>query len=82
MSTHYLHVRPYGDGWDVIHDGARYANSHHDTQEAAIRAGTRDARREHVELLIHEMDGRICDQCLLYQDYQDYQDYQEAFAPA
>ncbi|WP_020423779.1 MULTISPECIES: DUF2188 domain-containing protein [Cupriavidus] len=68
MPAQYLHVRPYGDGWDVIQDGARYANSHHATQAAAIRAGTRDARRDGVALLIHEADGRICNQCAFEQD--------------
>ncbi|WP_454724879.1 MULTISPECIES: DUF2188 domain-containing protein [Cupriavidus] len=78
MPAQYLRVRPYGDGWDVIHDGARYANSHHATQEAAIRAATRDARREGAKLLIHEADGRICNQCRLERDRLE----QDTFAPA
>lgn len=54
-----LHVVPHGGGWDVIHEGARYAESHHATQDEAIEAGTSVARREKVELLIHGRDGRI-----------------------
>ena len=54
-----LHVVPHGTGWDVIHEGSRYAESHHETQDEAIAAGTERARREHVELLIHGRDGQI-----------------------
>ncbi|MFS8978472.1 DUF2188 domain-containing protein [Cupriavidus necator] len=54
-----LHVVPHLDGWDVIYEGARYAESHHATQEEAIAAGTTAARRKHVELLIHGRDGQI-----------------------
>lgn len=54
-----LHVMPHGEGWDVIHEGSRYAESHHTTQDEAIAAGTERARREKVELLIHGRDGQI-----------------------
>jgi hypothetical protein len=54
-----LHVVPYGNGWDVIHEGARYAESHHATQEAAIRAATALARRKKVDLLVHAPDGSV-----------------------
>ncbi|CAG2140911.1 hypothetical protein D3C81_1262060 [compost metagenome] len=54
-----LHVVPHGSGWDVIHEGARYAESHHATQDEAIQAGTGLARRQKVELLIHGVDGKI-----------------------
>ncbi|MGO4307184.1 DUF2188 domain-containing protein [Cupriavidus sp. RAF12] len=54
-----LHVVPHADGWDVIHEGARYAESHHATQDEAIEAGTGLAQREKVELLIHGLDGQI-----------------------
>ncbi|WP_420992021.1 DUF2188 domain-containing protein [Cupriavidus sp. 30B13] len=59
MTAHNIHVVPHGTGWDVIQEGARNANSHHDTQDAAIAAGTLDAQREQVELLIHGRDGQI-----------------------
>ena len=54
-----LHVVPYENGWDVIHEGARYAESHHATQEAAIHAATALARRKKTELLIHAKDGSV-----------------------
>ncbi|WP_454766996.1 DUF2188 domain-containing protein [Cupriavidus campinensis] len=54
-----LHVVPHGDGWDVIHEGARYAESHHTTQDEAIDAATALAQREKVALLIHGRDGQI-----------------------
>ncbi|MGO4329573.1 DUF2188 domain-containing protein [Cupriavidus sp. 2TAF22] len=59
MTVRNIHVVPHGNGWDVIHEGARYADSHHDSQEDAIEAGTRDAQRERVELLIHGQDGQV-----------------------
>lgn len=54
-----IHVVPYDGGWDVIHEGARYAESHHATQEEAVAAGATKAQREHVELLIHGRDGQV-----------------------
>jgi hypothetical protein len=54
-----IHVVPHGDGWDVTREGARYAESHHETQEEAIAAGTAQAQREKVDLLIHGRDGQI-----------------------
>lgn len=59
MTAHNIHVLPHGSGWDVIQEGSRYANSHHASQEDAVEAGTRDAQREQVELLIHGLDGQI-----------------------
>ncbi|GAB7542389.1 DUF2188 domain-containing protein [Cupriavidus sp. 8B] len=59
MTAHNIHVLPHGTGWDVIQEGARYANSHHASQEEAVEAGIRDAQREQVELLIHGLDGQI-----------------------
>jgi hypothetical protein len=54
-----VHVTPYREGWDVIHEGARYADSHHATEAEAVAAAAALARREHVELLIHGRDGQI-----------------------
>jgi hypothetical protein len=54
-----LHVVPYGNGWDVIHEDARYAESHHAKLEEAINAATGLARRKKVELVIHARDGSI-----------------------
>ncbi len=54
-----LHVVPYDHGWDVIYEGARYAESHHATQAAAILAATGLARRQKAELVVHARDGSI-----------------------
>lgn len=54
-----IHVLPHANGWDVICEGSRYAESHHDTQEDAIEAGSALAYRRKVELLVHGRDGQI-----------------------
>ncbi|MGN5476095.1 DUF2188 domain-containing protein [Cupriavidus basilensis] len=54
-----LHVVPYESGWDVIHEGARYAESHHVTQEDAIVAATALARRKKVMVLVPARDGSV-----------------------
>lgn len=41
-----LQVVPYGNGWDVIYERARNAESHHPTREAAVVAATVQARRD------------------------------------
>jgi hypothetical protein len=55
-----LCIVPYRDGWDVIYEGARYAESHHSTQEEAIAAGTIRARRDNVDMLVFDSEGRVC----------------------
>ncbi len=54
-----IHVVPHKDGWDVTEENARYAESHHATQEEAIAAATARAKRDRVELLVHGADGQI-----------------------
>ncbi|CAG9182735.1 hypothetical protein LMG23992_04813 [Cupriavidus laharis] len=54
-----LHVVPYENGWDVIYEDARYAESHHATQAEAIQAATGMARRKKVELVVHARDGSV-----------------------
>lgn len=51
-----IHVMPYRGGWDVTHEGARYAESHHATREEAIAVATALARREKVEVVVHACD--------------------------
>ncbi|MCY0853930.1 DUF2188 domain-containing protein [Cupriavidus sp. D39] len=48
-----IHVVPHKDGWDVTEENARYAESHHATQEEAIAAATARAKRDRVELQVH-----------------------------
>lgn len=57
-----LHVtkRPSGD-WQVKREGAERASSTHRTQAEAAEQARDQARREHVEVVIHRPDGRIRD---------------------
>jgi len=59
MSTQ-LEVVAYQEGWDVIYEGARYAESHHATRMDAIAAGIEQACHDGVTLVIFDMTGREC----------------------
>lgn len=59
MSKHGQHVVPSSEGWSVRRTGASRASSVHGTQQEAIDAATRLARRQMTELYIHGRDGRI-----------------------
>ncbi|QUN31650.1 DUF2188 domain-containing protein (plasmid) [Cupriavidus sp. KK10] len=52
-----LQVVPYGNGWDVIYERARNAESHHPTREAAVVAATVQARRDGAILVTFDRDG-------------------------
>lgn len=54
-----VHVIPHGDGWDVVHEGAKGERVHFLTEEEAVDAATVLARRAKVELLVHRQDGQI-----------------------
>jgi len=56
-----VHVVPHSDGWATRREGAGRAGSVHDTQREAIDRARDQARREHVEVVIHRPDGRIRD---------------------
>jgi hypothetical protein len=56
-----LNVVAYREGWDVIYEGARYAESHHPTREDAVMAGNAQARRDGVTCVTFDRDGRECD---------------------
>jgi len=53
-----IHVVPSDEGWAVEHAGGGNRKTF-SSQEEAIRAGTEQAKREKVELLIHGRDGQI-----------------------
>lgn len=59
MTTPIL-VAPYRGGWDVIHEGARYADSHHADRDAAVVAGTALARSERATLVTLDLAGCEC----------------------
>lgn len=57
-----IHVTPHQDGgWQTKKEGASRAGSRHSTQGSAIERGREQARRDHVELVIHRQDGTIRD---------------------
>lgn len=56
-----IHVVPHADGWATKREGAGRAGGVYDTKDEALRHGRDQARREHVELVIHGRKGRIQD---------------------
>lgn len=48
---------PYRDGWDVICESARNAESHHPTREAAVVAAIAQARRDGATLVTFDRHG-------------------------
>lgn len=61
MTKKDVHVVPHKDGWATRTEGASRAGRVLPTQEKAIDQGREQARREHVELVIHRRDGTIRD---------------------
>lgn len=60
MTKHHdVHVvaEPDSTGWKVRQ--GRRTLSHHHTQTGAVKAATREARRDRVELVTHGRNGRI-----------------------
>lgn len=55
-----VHVVPTErNGWAVEVEGTDGATSHYPCQEEAIAAGTEKAKRDKVELFIHDRHGKI-----------------------
>ena len=54
-----LQVIAYRDGWDVIYEGARYAESHHATREAAVAAGIAQACCDGATLVTFDNVGHV-----------------------
>ena len=52
-----LQVLPYRDGWDVIYESARNAESHHATRDTAVVAACAQARRDGAVLVTFDRDG-------------------------
>ena len=55
------HVVPHEDRWAVRGAGNSRVSSVHRTQETAINAARRTARREETEVVIHGTNGKIRD---------------------
>lgn len=58
--TMQIQVVAYREGWDVIYEGARYAESHHATRDEAVAAGIEEARRDGATLVTFDREGREC----------------------
>lgn len=56
-----IHVVPHGDGWATRKENASRVGVKTDTQGEAIERAREQARREHVEVVIHRPDGKIRD---------------------
>lgn len=61
MTKKDIHVVPHKDGWATKTEGATRAGAVVDTQRAAIDRAREQAKREHVEVVIHRKDGTIRD---------------------
>jgi len=56
-----IHVVPHNDGWATRKEGADRVGRTTDTQQQAIEKARDQAKREHVEVVIHRKDGTIRD---------------------
>ncbi|MDF3835798.1 DUF2188 domain-containing protein [Cupriavidus basilensis] len=72
MPQRNVHVIPHGDGWDVVHEGAKGERAHFPTQEEAVDAATVIAQRDKVELLVHGQDGQIRTRSSYGQDLRNH----------
>lgn len=61
MTKRDVHVVPHADGWATRKEGSERAGGVYDTQREAIDRARDQARREHVEVVIHRPNGRIRD---------------------
>jgi len=56
-----IHVVPHQDGWATKKEDAQRAGGVYDTKTEALKAGRDQAKRENVELVIHDKHGKIQD---------------------
>lgn len=61
MTKKDIHVVPHQDGWATKKEGAERAGGVYRTKAEALDQGRDQAKREHVELVIHGKDGKIQD---------------------
>lgn len=61
MAKRDIHVVKHGKGWATKKEGSKRAGSVSPTQHEAIEKAKGQAKREHVEVVIHRRDGRIRD---------------------
>lgn len=56
-----IHVVHRDDHWAVVREGQQRAISRHETKVDATQSGREVARKDKVELTIHNKDSRISD---------------------
>ena len=61
MTKKDIHVVPHNGGWATRTEGASRVGRTADTQREAIDIARDQAKREHVEVVIHRRDGTIRD---------------------
>lgn len=61
MTKKDIHVVPHKDRWATKKEGSQRAGAVVDTQKVAIGRAQEQAKREHVEVVIHRKDGTIRD---------------------
>ncbi|WP_454735342.1 DUF2188 domain-containing protein [Cupriavidus necator] len=54
-----IHVLPADSGWAVEAEGEAEGRQIYTSQDEAIAAGTKRAKQEKVDLLVHSRDGHI-----------------------
>lgn len=55
----FIHVVHKNDSWAIEEEGQDTVMSIHDTKEEAVNAARDIARKNKVELIIHNLNGRI-----------------------
>ena len=61
MTKKDIHVVRHNDGWATRKEGASRVGRTADTQREAINLAREQAKREHVEVVIHGRDNKIRD---------------------
>ncbi|HGN2711675.1 DUF2188 domain-containing protein [Pseudomonas aeruginosa] len=59
MTKKDIHVVPHANGWATKKEGATRVGRTTDTQQQAFEQARNQAKREHVEVVIHRPDGTI-----------------------
>jgi hypothetical protein len=61
MKTRDIHVFPHNKGWAVKKENTQRASYVSANEEEAIDRARRQAKRQRVEVVIHDEDGKIRD---------------------
>jgi hypothetical protein len=61
MAKRVIHVVPHNDGCATREEGAECAGSVHDMRVDAVARDCEKARRERVDVIIHDCNGKIQD---------------------